>query len=106
MSDHFHKDFNCQVFTVGQVVAVKINSILIEAVVESVDFAAGSKHTEARGQLVLPTTIEFTRSPGSLLKLQGQQKGRTDLFNKEFDFGKLGYASDHVHSLVRSYLVL
>lgn len=97
LSDYVKKEYVMQVFAVGQKLAIAFRRSAIEATVEGMDFAAvpgvgGSSSSRGGrfGQLVGPSTLVFTSGPGVRLTNLVVSTSRVNLFNSEFDFGKLG----------------
>lgn len=97
LSEYIKKEYLMQVFAVGQKLAIAFRRTALEATVESVDFAAGlsSRGSESGrsrfGQLVGPSRLLLTTSHTNVrLKNLSDSAPRVNLFNSDFDFGKLG----------------
>jgi vesicle-fusing ATPase len=68
LSEAFRKSFVKQVFRVGQSVAFDFNGTKLDVAIEQVehpDFDGASKSVSPLGQVLLTTTVQFKRAPGS-----------------------------------------
>ena len=105
LAEYFKKEYFCQVFAVSQKCAIAFRRQALEVTVEKLDFGAdltqkkgGQKRVnDSRfGQVIGPSQVLFRAAPGASIKLKGggPQGGatsqRVELFNSDFDFGKLG----------------
>ncbi|CAM9819042.1 unnamed protein product, partial [Ectocarpus fasciculatus] len=102
LSDAFKVNFNHQVFTPNQVLAMTFEGSKLEIVVQSVEVAAmgggddgqgfTSTHQNTHGMLNNQTEIGWTKPPGSMVHLEGQTGpgGQNIIFRADFDFAKLG----------------
>mmetsp|Transcript_15109 Transcript_15109/g.47456 ORF Transcript_15109/g.47456 Transcript_15109/m.47456 type:complete len:782 (-) Transcript_15109:195-2540(-) len=94
LSEYIKKEYLMQVFAVGQKLAIAFRRTALEACVEAVDFAAVAARQAGGGsrfgQLVGPSRLVLTSGPNVRLKNLVDSQSRVNLFNSDFDFGKLG----------------
>ena len=104
LADYCKKEYFCQVFAPQQKLAIAFRRQALEVTVEKLEFGAdfggggGGKATKASrfGQLIGPSQVLFRSAPGSMIRLKGGSSAggvtstRVELFNSDFDFGKLG----------------
>eukprot|EP00903_Cladosiphon_okamuranus_P006984 g6797.t1 len=103
LSDAFKVNFNHQVFTPGQILAMTFEGSKLQINVQSVELAAldgggesrdgfTGTHRTIHGMLNNQTDIGWTKPPGSLVNIEGQAGagGQNIIFRADFDFAKLG----------------
>ncbi|KAJ8607120.1 hypothetical protein CTAYLR_009154 [Chrysophaeum taylorii] len=92
LGEYFKKEYLMQVFAVGQKLAIAFRRTALEATVEAVDFGQvepGRRSTSRFGQVIGPSRIAFQSQNGVKLT-NNPDAPRVNLFNSDFDFGKLG----------------
>lgn len=93
LGDYFKKEYLSQVFAPGQKLAIAFRRTALEATVEGLDLSEIGGGKKSRfGQVLGPSRVVFRAVPGGTLTLRNAEGGmrKPDLFNSDFDFGKLG----------------
>jgi len=107
LSEDFKNSYVHQVFNIGEELAWTFKGNKFSLCIQNFDLAvigdastnpfASPSNDMALGQLLRPTEIVWLKVGGAAIQLSGSQQSRgTDLFQKDFDFGKLGIGGlDH-----------
>lgn len=92
LADYVRREYVMQVFAVGQKLAIAFRRNALEATVEGIDFAAvGTAGGSSRfGQLVGPSRVLLQSGNHVRLTNLADSSSKVNLFNSDFDFGKLG----------------
>jgi len=99
LSNQFKATFLHQAFNLGQELAWDFKGSKFCVLVQEMDVSAINENSSEStiGQLLRPTEVNWVKVGGSAIQLSGSQQSKgMDIFQKEFDFAKLGIGGlDH-----------